>query len=132
MSNVVSLAVLLVAMTSLSWQLTVAALVLGKLVHESGHAFAAKRLGCRVPSMGVAFVLLWPLAWTDTTQAWRLPDRRSRVRVNLVDPGPMRSRLRAQAYPGEAEGKAPLPETRTDVFVELAAPDCRRHGELVD
>lgn len=64
--------------------LVAAALVLSKLVHELGHAFAAKRLGCRVPSMGVAFVLLWPLAWTDTTQAWRLPDRRSRAWVGLA------------------------------------------------
>jgi NAD(P)-dependent dehydrogenase (short-subunit alcohol dehydrogenase family) len=57
--------------------------------------------------------------------------RRSRLRVNLVDPGPMRTRLRKQAYPGEAEDKAPLPETRTDAFVALAEPGCERHGELV-
>jgi NAD(P)-dependent dehydrogenase (short-subunit alcohol dehydrogenase family) len=57
--------------------------------------------------------------------------RRTSVRVNLVDPGPMRSRLRAQAYPGEAPDKAPLPATRTDVFVTLAAADCERHGELI-
>lgn len=57
--------------------------------------------------------------------------RRTSVRVNLVDPGPMRSRLRAQAYPGEAADKAPLPETRTDPFVELADPACERHGELI-
>lgn len=57
--------------------------------------------------------------------------RRSRVRVNLVDPGPMRSRLRKQAYPGEAPDRMPLPGTRTDAFIELADPDCRRHGELV-
>ncbi len=57
--------------------------------------------------------------------------RRTRVRVNLVDPGPMRSRLRKQAYPGEAPDKVPPPETRTEAFVALAAPDCARHGELV-
>ena len=57
--------------------------------------------------------------------------RRSRVRVNLVDPGPMRTRLRKQAYPGEAADKMPLPDTRTEAFVELADPDCRRHGELI-
>ena len=57
--------------------------------------------------------------------------RRSRLRVNLVDPGPLRTRLRAKAYPGEAPDKAPLPETRTDAFVALAEPDCQRHGELI-
>jgi NAD(P)-dependent dehydrogenase (short-subunit alcohol dehydrogenase family) len=57
--------------------------------------------------------------------------RRARLRVNLVDPGPLRTRLRARAYPGEAKDKVPLPETRTDAFVELADPGCIRHGELV-
>lgn len=63
--------------------------------------------------------------------AYAAETRRSRVRVNLVDPGPMRSRLRKQAYPGEAADEMPLPETRTDAFLELADPDCRRHGELI-
>jgi NAD(P)-dependent dehydrogenase (short-subunit alcohol dehydrogenase family) len=63
--------------------------------------------------------------------AYAAETRRSRLRVNLVDPGPMRSRLRKQAYPGEAPDKAPLPETRTDAFVALAEPDCRRHGGLI-
>jgi NAD(P)-dependent dehydrogenase (short-subunit alcohol dehydrogenase family) len=63
--------------------------------------------------------------------AYAAETRRSRLRVNLVDPGPMRSRLRKQAYPGEAPDKVPLPETRTDAFVALAEPDCTRHGELI-
>jgi NAD(P)-dependent dehydrogenase (short-subunit alcohol dehydrogenase family) len=57
--------------------------------------------------------------------------RRARLRVNLIDPGPMRTRLRERAYPGEAKDKVPLPEARTDAFVALAAPDCTRHGELI-
>jgi NAD(P)-dependent dehydrogenase (short-subunit alcohol dehydrogenase family) len=63
--------------------------------------------------------------------AYAAETRRSRLRVNLVDPGPMRSRLRKQAYPGEAPDKVPLPETRTDAFVALAEFDCQRHGELI-
>jgi NAD(P)-dependent dehydrogenase (short-subunit alcohol dehydrogenase family) len=57
--------------------------------------------------------------------------RRSRLRVNLVDPGPLRTRLRAKAYPGEAPDRVPLPETRTEPFVALAEPSCRHHGELI-
>jgi NAD(P)-dependent dehydrogenase (short-subunit alcohol dehydrogenase family) len=63
--------------------------------------------------------------------AYAAETRRSRLRVNLVDPGPMRSRLRKQAYSGEALDKVPLPETRTDIFVALAEPGCQRHGELI-
>jgi NAD(P)-dependent dehydrogenase (short-subunit alcohol dehydrogenase family) len=57
--------------------------------------------------------------------------RRSRVRINLIDPGPLRTRLRERAYPGEVKEKVPLPETRTDAFVALAEPVCQRHCELI-
>ncbi len=57
--------------------------------------------------------------------------RRTRVRVNLVDPGPMRTRLRARAYPGEDTGQRPPPESAVEPFLALAAKDCARHGELI-
>ena len=58
-----------------------AALVVVKALHELGHAFTAKRLGCQVPTMGVAFVVLWPMAYTDTNDTWRLIDPRQRLQV---------------------------------------------------
>lgn len=57
------------------------ALVLVKLLHELGHAFTAKRFGCRVPTMGVAFLVLWPMAYTDTNETWRLTSRWQRLQV---------------------------------------------------
>lgn len=57
------------------------ALFVVKLLHELGHAFTAKRLGCRVPTMGVAFLVMWPVAYTDTNDAWRLTDRWQRLQV---------------------------------------------------
>ena len=57
--------------------------------------------------------------------------RRTRLRVNLVDPGPMRTRLRARAYPGEDPERQPLPETAIEPFFALANPDCAHHGELI-
>ena len=57
------------------------ALSVVKVMHELGHAFAAKRQGCRVPRMGVAFLVMWPMAYTDTNEAWRLPGRRARVQI---------------------------------------------------
>jgi putative peptide zinc metalloprotease protein len=56
-------------------------LILVKFLHELGHAFTAKRLGCRVPTMGVAFLVLWPVAYTDTNETWRLTNRMQRLRV---------------------------------------------------
>lgn len=54
------------------------------------------------------------------------------LRVNLVDPGPMRTRLRAKAYPGEDKATLPLPEDRTDIFVELAEAGCTYHGKRLN
>lgn len=53
-----------------------------KVLHELGHGLAARRYGCRVPSMGVAFLVLWPVLWTDTTEAWRLVRRRDRLVID--------------------------------------------------
>lgn len=56
---------------------------------------------------------------------------RTKIRVNLVDPGVMRTAMRAQGFPGEDPEKLPLPEPVAGIFVELAAPSCARHGEIV-
>src|SRR5258706_1704037 len=50
-----------------------------KIVHEHGHAYAAKRYGVRVPTMGVASLVLWPYLYTDTSETWKLADRRKQL-----------------------------------------------------
>jgi putative peptide zinc metalloprotease protein len=55
-----------------------------KVVHEMGHALTAKRYGCRVPSMGVALLVLWPVLYTDVTETWKLVSRRQRLAVGLA------------------------------------------------
>lgn len=52
-----------------------------KFLHELGHAFTAKRYGCRIPTMGVAFLVMWPMAYTDTNETWRLTSRWQRLHV---------------------------------------------------
>lgn len=69
---------------SLTWQGLVAyGLTLGlvKVLHELGHGLTAKRFGCRVPTMGVAFLVLWPVAYTDTNEVWKLTRREQRLKV---------------------------------------------------
>ncbi len=56
---------------------------------------------------------------------------RSKLRVNLVDPGRLRTHLRARAYPGEKPETVPAPDSVTEAFVALAEPACARHGETV-
>lgn len=57
------------------------ALVVVKTLHELGHAFVAKRHGCRVSSMGLAFLVMTPILYTDTTDAWRLKSRWQRLDI---------------------------------------------------
>jgi len=64
-------------------------------------------------------------------RVWAAEVAKTPIRVNLVDPGIVRTRLRAQAFPGEDPAQHPLPETVAGTFVELAAADCARHGEIV-
>jgi putative peptide zinc metalloprotease protein len=59
----------------------VGALIVVKTAHELGHAFVAKRYGCRVSSMGIAFLLMTPILYTDTTDAWRLRSRYQRLSI---------------------------------------------------
>jgi putative peptide zinc metalloprotease protein len=59
-----------------------AAAILGlKAVHELGHALTTVRYGCRVPSMGVAFMLGAPVLYTDTSDSWRLPKCADRLAI---------------------------------------------------
>jgi NAD(P)-dependent dehydrogenase (short-subunit alcohol dehydrogenase family) len=53
------------------------------------------------------------------------------LRVNLVSPGPVRTAMRASAMPGEDPQTLPHPDEMTGVFVDLAATECTRHGEVV-
>ena len=64
-------------------------------------------------------------------QTYALEVAKSNLRVNLVDPGVVRTRMRTQAFPGEDPNTLPAPETVTGAFVDLADPACTRHGEIV-
>jgi NAD(P)-dependent dehydrogenase (short-subunit alcohol dehydrogenase family) len=56
---------------------------------------------------------------------------RTAVRVNAIDPGVARTRLRARIFPGENPATLAAPESVTEAFVRLALPGCRRNGEIV-
>ena len=56
----------------------------------------------------------------------------TRIKVNLINPGATRTRMRAEAYPGEDPASLRTPESTTDPFVRLAAPSCASHGEVVN
>jgi len=54
------------------------------------------------------------------------------VRVNVLNPGPMRTFMRAKAMPGEDPSTLPRPEELASLIVELLSPANDRQGELLE
>jgi NAD(P)-dependent dehydrogenase (short-subunit alcohol dehydrogenase family) len=99
---------------------------------ESGRAIfvtsgAARRHTAYWGAYAVSKAALESLALT-----WAAELANTKIRVNLVSPGPTRTRMRAAAFPGEDPATLKTPESITDVFVDLAAPDCARNGEILN
>ena len=53
---------------------------------------------------------------TDTTSA---------IRVNSVNPGRMRTAMRASAYPGEDPATVPMPDVALNAFIYVLGPAAR-------
>lgn len=64
--------------------LYVLCLVVVKVFHELGHAYTATRYGCRVPTMGVAMMVMVPMLYSDTSDAWKLTSRRQRAAIGAA------------------------------------------------
>jgi len=61
-----------------------AVLFVTKVFHEFGHGLTAKRHGAKVPSMGIALVVLFPMLYTDVNDAWRFGSSRRRLQVSIA------------------------------------------------
>lgn len=56
-------------------------------------------------------------------RAWADEVEHTAVRAVLIDPGPMRTRIRAEAYPGEDPASLPLPSEIGPMVMELVLSD---------
>jgi NAD(P)-dependent dehydrogenase (short-subunit alcohol dehydrogenase family) len=52
------------------------------------------------------------------------------VKVNLINPGPIRTAMRAKAMPGEEPSALKRPEELAPLIVELLSPSNNKNGEL--
>jgi NAD(P)-dependent dehydrogenase (short-subunit alcohol dehydrogenase family) len=75
---------------------------------------------------GMAKAALESLAFTYAAEC-----ASTNVRVNLINPGPMRTAMRARAMPGEDPNDLPPAQTIAPLIAELLSPSCTRNGELV-
>lgn len=56
-------------------------IVIVKTIHEFSHAYTARNYGVSVPTMGVLFVVIWPMLYTDITNSWKLWNRKQRIAI---------------------------------------------------
>lgn len=55
-----------------------------KIIHEFSHAYTAKYYNIRVPTMGVALIVFWPVLYTDVTDSWKLAKRSQRLAISFA------------------------------------------------
>src|SRR5215470_8191837 len=65
-------------------------------------------------------------------RAWAQETQNTNLRVNLFNPGPVRTRLRATVFPGEDPMTLDTPEQAAEFIVPMCAPDWIETGKFFD
>ncbi len=65
-------------------------------------------------------------------RAWANEVASTPIRINLFDPGPNRTRMRATVFPGEDPSTLNTPEQVAELIVPMCAPDWTETGKLYD
>lgn len=60
------------------------ALILAKSAHELGHALMCKKFSLNVPTMGVAFLVMFPMLYTDTSESWKVNNPKERITIAIA------------------------------------------------
>ncbi|MCB1558009.1 MAG: efflux RND transporter periplasmic adaptor subunit, partial [Alphaproteobacteria bacterium] len=55
-----------------------------KIIHEWAHAYTATKYKVPVPHMGIAFIVLYPILYTETTASWKLKNKYERMAIGLA------------------------------------------------
>jgi NAD(P)-dependent dehydrogenase (short-subunit alcohol dehydrogenase family) len=64
-------------------------------------------------------------------RVWAAEHEKTNLRINAIDPGAVRTKMRAQAKPGEDPETVPQPDEIMDLFLTLAASECTHHGDIL-
>lgn len=99
---------------------------------DAGRAvFTTSGVGSRRPKAYWAAYAASKAGLDILVQSWAAELADTSVRANLVDPGTVRTRMRAKAAPGEDPMNLPHPDEIAPVFVALCSPDETRNGQIV-
>lgn len=70
-------------------------------------------------------------ALESLARTYKAETEKTNIRVNIVDPGRVRTKMRAEAFPGEDPETLPTPEYIVSTFLHLGSPACVRHGDRI-
>lgn len=65
-------------------------------------------------------------------RTWAAELENTSVRVNLINPGGTRTKMRAEAFPGEDPMTLPAPEEVAQAFIPLVEDTCTKNGEIIN
>jgi len=65
-------------------------------------------------------------------RTWAAEHANGNLKVNLFNPGPIRTRMRAKAFPGEDPMTLPTPEEAAAAILPLCLPEFTETGKLYD
>jgi NAD(P)-dependent dehydrogenase (short-subunit alcohol dehydrogenase family) len=65
-------------------------------------------------------------------RSWAHETASTKLRVNLFSPGPIRTKMRAQVFPGEDPMTLDTPEMAAEFILPMCAPDWTETGKLYD
>ncbi len=101
------------------------------LVSESGRAMFVTSgvAGGRAYWGGYAIT---KTALESLVKTWAEEMAETSLKINLINPGAVRTSMRASAYPGENPMSLPRPEEITEVFVKLGEHTCLFHSRTVN
>ena len=98
---------------------------------DAGRAILVTSAAARQPKAYWGAYAVSKAALEMMVTCWAAETEQTNMKINLLDPGATRTSMRAEAYPGEDPATLKTPEDITGYFVDLAAPECARHGEIV-
>ncbi|MCE7997555.1 MAG: SDR family NAD(P)-dependent oxidoreductase [Rhodobiaceae bacterium] len=64
-------------------------------------------------------------------KTWAHEVEKTELRINMVSPGPIATKMRAKAMPGENPETLKTPEDIAPLFLDLISASCTRHGDVV-
>jgi len=64
-------------------------------------------------------------------KTWANEVEKTNLRINMVSPGPIATKMRAKAMPGEDPATLRSPEDLAPLFLDLVGEECTRHADVV-